>query len=131
MLLAAPSAIRAQDILARPLLELFHPLTVAKALCSAKDFENLAAVIIRDLQFPQLPIVPTECSEAAKQTESAFREILIKALERRLGIDEAKILRPPDKSEGVHTSYCPRCLQQFTEAASHCPDCGGRPLAKF
>src|SRR5205085_3826042 len=29
MLLAAPSAIRAQDILGRPLLEEFHPLAVA------------------------------------------------------------------------------------------------------
>jgi hypothetical protein len=131
MLLAAPSAIRAQDILARPLLESFHPLAVAKALCAPEEVDQLAATVLRDLQFPRLPVVPAECSEAAKQTELQFRETLLKSLRRKIGFVESNYMKAPVRSESVHTGYCPRCLQQFTESATDCPDCWGRPLLKF
>lgn len=125
MILAAPSAIRAQDILGRSLLEQFHPLTVTKALCSQQEQDRLASIIIRDLHFPRIPVTPPDSSDKAQQTESTFRATLLKHF------DDPKWLQPPEKTETVHTQYCPRCLQQFTEAATTCPDCGGRPLVKF
>jgi hypothetical protein len=131
MLLAAPSAIRAQDILGRPLLESFHPLAIAKALCTPKQFEELAAPVFRDLHFPRLPIVPAHANEAATNCESAFREMVIQSLRRKASVDDAKFLRAPEKTETVHTSFCPRCQQQFTDAGTTCPDCGGRPRVQF
>jgi hypothetical protein len=121
MLLAAPSAIRVQDILGRPLLEPFHPLAVAKTLCSAKDFKNLATHAIRDLNFPRLPIPQTSI-------ERTFRDAVLATLTRKLQISDAEILTAPQRSETVHTRYCPRCHQQFTDAATYCRDCGGREL---
>lgn len=125
MILAAPSAIRAQDILGRPLLEQFHPLAVAKALSSPVNHDRLASIIVRDLNFPRMPVTPTDSSDQAQQTESTFRKTLLKHL------DDPKWLKPPERSEAVHTQYCQRCLQQFTDAGTACPDCGGRPLVKF
>lgn len=125
MLLAAPSAIRAQDILGRSLAESFHPLAVAKALCSVEDFERFAGTVFRDLNFPR------GAASGAKSQEGMFQRQLLKGLETKLGLRAEKFLQPPQKSESVHTQYCQRCLQQFTEAATNCPDCGGRPLAKF
>src|SRR5205085_10268815 len=78
MLLAAPSAIRAQDILGRPLLEEFHPLAVAKALCRRVEFDRFARVAIRDLHFPILPIVPPAICEAAAEVEKGFREMIVR-----------------------------------------------------
>jgi hypothetical protein len=124
MLLAAPSAIRAQDILGRPLLEMFHPLAAARALCSQAEFEQLAPAVIRDLHFPRFPLL-------ANETETTFRNLLLKGMRSATSLDDSEFLKVPEKSEAVHASYCQRCLQQFTEAAADCPDCGGRPLVNF
>lgn len=125
MLLAAPSAIRAQDILGRPLLEQFHPLAVTKALCSQQEYDSVASVAVRDLHFPRMPITPAGASDKAIETEAVFREMILKHF------DDAKWLKTPERTEAEHSQYCARCLQQFTEAAADCPDCGGRPLVKF
>jgi hypothetical protein len=125
MLLAAPSAIRAQDILGRPLLEQFHPLAVAKALCSSEEHSRLTSMIVRDLHFPRMPVTPPDSSDQANETEAVFRKMLLKRF------DDPKWLQAPEKTEAIHSQYCPRCLQQFTDAATNCPDCGGRPLVKF
>jgi hypothetical protein len=122
MLLAAPSAIRAQDILARPLLENFHPMAVAKTLCSETDFEKLAGRTIRDLEFPPLPMATHE---------QRFRQNLLETLVANLDLTRkvSDYIATPKRSETVHVSYCPRCLQQFTKQAVACHDCGGRPLS--
>ena len=127
MLLAAPNAIRAQDVMGRPLLEHFHPLTVAKALCRERDYQRLAPLIARDLNFPRLPIVPPDAPELASQIEEAFR----RTLREKLSLDDPRFQAAPKKTEDEHVAYCPRCLQQFTAAAVDCADCGGRPLVKF
>jgi hypothetical protein len=125
MLLAAPSAIRAQDILGRPLLEPFHPLAAAKALCSQEEYDRLASIVVRDLHFPRMPVTPPDSPDKATETESGFRKMLLKQF------NDPKWLNAPERTETVHSQYCPRCLQQFTDAGTTCPDCGGRPLVKF
>ena len=131
MLLAAPSAIRAQDILGRPLLESFHPVAVAKALCKEDEFEKFASVAIRDLKFPRMPIAPNGAAEGAVEVEREFRAMVLQSLKHKVAFAEANISKAPERSEAVHPAYCPRCLQQFTESATNCPDCGGRALVKF
>lgn len=116
MLLAAPSAIRAQDVLGRPLLESRHPLAVAKALCREEAFKKVAPGITRDLKYPRLPV---------SETELTFRSLVLKAL----GMEE--LIEPPVASEAANTKYCPRCLQQFTAAGTTCRDCGERELVPF
>jgi hypothetical protein len=116
MLLAAPSAIRAQDVLGRCLLEEFHPLTAVKALCSEADLARVAEPILRDLRYPAGTI---------SETERTARLSLLK----ELGMEN--LLRAPKPSEAEHVKYCPRCLQQFTVAGTTCADCGGRELLKF
>lgn len=119
MALAAPSAIRAQDILGRWLLEEFHPLAVAKALCSGETFKNYATTVVRDLRYP-----PGNISAAAR----AQRETLLAEVSKQFQIsDEA----PPKATDSAHQQYCPRCLQQFTASATSCADCGGRALVEL
>ncbi|HKS37987.1 MAG TPA: hypothetical protein VJW76_12395, partial [Verrucomicrobiae bacterium] len=48
MLLAPPAAIRAPDVLGRHLLEPFHPLAVARILCSPKRFQDFARQVVID-----------------------------------------------------------------------------------
>jgi len=122
MLLAAPSAIRVQDILCRPLLEPFHPLAVAKALCPPDQFTPLASQTIRDLTYPR---------QKLNTVESAHRDTLLKTITTQLELDPADFLQPPKPTESTHTKYCPRCLQQFTQHAASCPDCGERELNRF
>lgn len=123
MLLAPPSAIRARDLLGRTLLEEFHPLCAAHALCSARDFETLAPVVVRDMRYPLLPVFPAGSPESARRIEEWFRTELLQ-LAARL----SPATPPPVRSDPTHQRYCPRCWQQFTAEATVCPDCGGRPL---
>lgn len=109
--LAAPSAIRAQDILARPLLEEFHPIALEP---------ELKTWVARDLMHPRLPLA----SPQARETEEWFRAELLKL------VGEVKD-QAQSPSEPENTAYCPRCLQQYTEQAVACADCGGRALVGF
>ena len=59
MLLAPPAAIRAPDLLARHLLQNFHPLAVAQVLCSPGGFKSVARQALLDLRYPLLPVCPT------------------------------------------------------------------------
>lgn len=114
MLLAAPSAVRAQDILGRPLLEEFHPLAVAKALCLDADFQTLAPQILRRAKFPPGNAAPDDR--------------FLSEIESNLRISAADFVKPPAPTDPSHKRYCARCLQQFTADAKVCNDCVGRPL---
>ena len=133
MLLAPPSAIRAHDLLARRLVENFHPLVVAEVFCPGAPLHRLARRVLLDLCFPLLPSAPS--SEAAVvQPEEWFRGVLSEECERaveRAGLKPSELTQPPARSEATHRSYCPRCDAQFVVEAGTCADCGGRALAAF
>ena len=133
MLLAPPTAIRAHDLLARRLVENFHPLAVAEVFCPDPSFKRLARRVLLDLRFPVLPSVPS--SEAAvAQTEEWFRAVLLEECEKAVehaGLKPSELTQPPERSEAAHRSYCPRCDAQFVVEAGTCADCGGRALAAF
>jgi len=131
ILLSPVTAIRACDVLSRPLLEAYHPLAVAKIFCPTKQFEAMARHYWRELRYPALPICPRE-DRVALETEGYSRTVLQDAAEhflKRSGIDTDALINPPLPADDTCLSYCPRCLAQFTTREGICADCGGLVLA--
>jgi hypothetical protein len=128
-----PAAIRAHDALSRRLLVTYHPLAIARILCSAESFREFASATLRDLQWPVPPACPSDDPEHSR-TEAFFRIRLQHALERVIresDIDPADLLLPPAREEEDGRSYCPRCLCQFLIEEGTCESCGGIPLRPF
>jgi hypothetical protein len=133
MLLAPPSAIRAPDLLARHLLENFHPLAVAQVLCSPGRFKSFARQALLDLRYPLLPVCPTNEPEPMA-TEQWFRSARQEAAEKfvqRAGLKPDELTAMPGPTEPANQSCCPRCGAQFIRCTGTCLDCGGRPLQPF
>ena len=132
MLLAAPTAMRAHDILMRRTVEHFHPLALAKVLCDAGPFQELARHVLRDLRFPIEPLAPgpAEMQAAVAWSQSAWRAA-VEAFLHQTGFSIEEHLRAPARSEPGHLAYCPRCHAQFVVTEATCGDCGGRRLEKF
>jgi hypothetical protein len=133
MLLAPPTAIRAHDLLARRLVEQFHPLAVAEVFCPGAPFHRLVRRVLLDLRFPMLPSAPSPEATVA-QTEEWFRSVFLDECERaveRAGLKPSDLTRPPARSEPDCHSYCPRCDAQFQVETGICADCGGRALVAF
>jgi hypothetical protein len=133
ILLSPATSVRAHDALARPLLETFHPLAVARVLLAPAQFQKFARRILLELRHPCLPICPT--TEAGPQAvESQARAALQAAVEQFLKehrVDPADLIRPPAPTDATCQSFCPRCDTQFTTATGLCTDCGGLPLINF
>ena len=133
MLLAPPTAIRAHDVLARHLLETFHPLAVAQMLCSAEIVKAFARAVLLDLRFPMLPICPTSEANACA-TEQWFRTTRLQAMQKFIcdaGLSLMDLTASPLRTDQENQSFCPRCGAQFVMTAGVCADCGGRPLERF
>lgn len=133
MLLAPPTAIRAHDVLARHVLETFHPLAVARVLCPAEIFKAFARAVLLDLRFPMWPICPVNDGSACA-TEQWFRSVTLEMMEKFVcdaGLASMDLTAPPLPTDGENRSFCPRCGAQFVMMAGVCPDCGGRPLEPF
>lgn len=133
ILLSPATAIRASDILSRPLLEEFHPLTLSRVLCTAGQFVEFAQFCLREARHPAKPWCPNP-DPAASQVESRARERLRSSIEQFIkssGLDPAKLDGPPERSDASCMYYCPRCLTQFTAGSGVCEDCGGLELVPF
>jgi hypothetical protein len=133
VLLSPASAIRARDLIARPLLERFHPLAIARVLCLDTTFGRMAEGFLRELRYPALPLCPRP-EPAAQAAERYARDLSRKALEgflRRNSLDPDKLLSVPQPSDETCRSFCPRCQTQFTAARGTCQDCGGVELIPF
>lgn len=133
MLLAPPTAIRAPDILARPLFERYHPLAVVKVLANSNEFRRFARRLILDLQYPVLPVCPTD-HPAALAAEAYFTGVHRQASEdflQQCGENVSELIAPEAPSEPANQSFCPRCGTQFVKRSGECVDCGGRPLHLF
>jgi hypothetical protein len=133
MLLAPPAAIRAPDVLGRHLLETFHPLGVARIVCSPKWFRDFAHQTLIDLHYPLFPVCPATES-APIETERWFREATLAEVEEFLkkeGLKARELVAAPQPIEPANLTYCPRCGTQFVTHEGTCADCGGRPLQMF
>ena len=113
-------AIRVMDSLAHDLVAGFHPVTVAGAVCSAKEFEAFAGEQLRAMKF--------SLSGTNWYTEQVQRA-LASMLEKK-GIPPRRLLEAPER-EGDCVQYCPRCRAQYTKARAECADCGFGPLMEF
>lgn len=125
ILLVPTASIRANDYLSCYLLGGFHPLAVAKALCSQKDFELIARRFILDAQYPIQPVCPADDMEISN-TEKWFREAYLLLMEdfiKRTGVDIEVLTFPPKQGCSSAISYCPRCHTQFAIAEGRCFDC--------
>jgi len=131
ILLSPATAIRAIDLLSRPLLEAYHPLAVAKILCPEPGFRALASHYLREIRYPALPICPRPESAAIEKEMRALLQREVEGLLAKAGLDPEELIRPPMPAESGCLSYCPRCLAQFTISAGACEDCGGIPLVPF
>ncbi len=132
VLLSPADAIHARDKLSHPLLGEFHPLAVARAVCGPARFEQFAAHVWRDLEYPILPVCPV-ADGAPQEIEAWFRACLRGQMEKFLtdaGVETAPWLRPPAPDHPSSRSYCPRCLGQYVMATGFCADCG-RPLVAW
>ncbi|MGH7973260.1 MAG: hypothetical protein ACREIC_31465, partial [Limisphaerales bacterium] len=133
VLLSPVSAVRALDLLSRPLLERFHPLAVAENFCKPRQFRDFAAAVLRELRHPGLPTSPTGEPRAA-ETEASWRKLWLSEVEsflRKHGLSPEELMRPPLLTEPGCVSYCPRCLAQFTSPTGVCQDCGGVALLRI
>jgi hypothetical protein len=133
VLLSPATAIRALDVLSRPVLETFHPLALAKVFGREQQFTDLAGSMLRELRHPALPVCPRE-EASAQKAERYSRELLLKVVERFLkenGLDLTHLMRSPTPIDESCRSYCPRCLAQFTTDKGVCADCGGLPTIPF
>ena len=130
IMLSPVTAIRAADILSRPLMETFHPLAIAGVFCSQKKLRQLAGPVWRDIQFPSLRTEGAALSAADQESHAAFRKTVENFLKRNK-IYPQELLRPPQPLDETCAAYCPRCLSQFMKTEGGCPDCGGLPLEAF
>lgn len=133
VLLSPVTAIRARDILSRPLLETLHPLAVARVFCPAKQFQSLVGKVFREVRFSELSgNSPTKDAvlEAKRFSHSILRQELESFLKRN-GTALEELLRPPLRTDESCVAYCPRCLAQFVKVEGACPDCGWNQLVAF
>ncbi len=133
MLLAPSSAIRAVDVLSKPLLEEIHALAAAHVLLQPAAFREFARHVLLDLRHPILPACPAT-AEMAVRTEHWFREATREAAEQFVkdsGLDLEVLLAPAAPAEQASTAYCARCGAQFINTSAFCADCGDRPVQQW
>ncbi len=130
ILLSPANAARALDLLSRPLLEAFHPLSVAQRFCSEVEFRRMASEYWRDLNYPAANGLQADDSPAL-QAERLTRESTRSEVEVFLaknGIRTADLLSTPAINDPTCRAYCPRCQAQFVTMETPCVDCGGVKL---
>jgi len=130
VMLSPVTAIRALDILSRPLMETFHPLALAGAFCAPEKLRELAAPVWRDIRFPASRGGDSVSSAAEEESRAVYRKTVENFLKRNK-INPDELLRPPQRLDETCAAYCPRCLAQFVKVEGGCPDCGGLPLETF
>ena len=129
VMLSPVTAIRALDILSRPLMETFHPLAIAGVFCAPEKLRQIAAPVWREIRFPA-PRGGADASAADAEARAAFGKTVENFLKRNK-INPDDLLRPPQPLDDTCAAYCPRCLSQFVKLEGGCPDCGGLPLQAF
>ena len=114
------AAIRTCDTLCHDLAGNFHPVAVAGAICSDKEFEAVAGEQLRQGKF----------SAFANQWYQKKLEALIEQVIRQRGLEPERLLAPSAQLSGC-VVYCPRCLAQYVAERAECTDCGYEALVAF
>ena len=114
------------DVLSRPLLESYHPLAIAKLLCSDRQFVGLAGDCLRAARHR-----PSAIESETEQFWRVARQGALENFLEQVGFDSKQLLRPPMPADETCLAYCPCCLAQFTTRSGTCEDCGGLTLESF
>jgi len=128
VVLSPVAAVRACDSLWNGLFHGFHPVAVARVLCSDEEFEVFAARYLREMQYPLPTVLALE-----NETQRYFRERSTKVLGAMLAAHKKleKITRPPQPESTQSAMYCPRCWSQYHSEIRVCRDCADLPLERF
>jgi hypothetical protein len=113
------ASIRATETLARPFLEGFHPLAVAKVLLTDDVFKRVAAQHLRRLSVRIKSTTDPGERECFSRLETAMRTFLSEQK-----TDVKALMAPPEPGDPACRSFCPRCGSQFTFEKGTCSDCG-------
>lgn len=130
MLLFAPAAMRAKDLITAPALSHFHPLALARVLMHPEAAKRYAKDLLREHRWA--PPAPTNkakieaISEGRSQLESAVEDFC-----RAQGWQIEELLQPPARTDPDSQSYCPRCLSEYLKESGACGHCGQVPLQPF
>lgn len=127
------TAMRAHDLLSRPLFEEFHPLALAKVFCNEAQFRQFAGAVLRDIRHPREPVCPSN-DDLFCATERYWRKLLQLKAEQFLRDAAAEpdgLCAPPRRADEACQSFCPRCEAQFTTLSGVCSDCGGLTIIPF
>jgi ABC-type multidrug transport system fused ATPase/permease subunit len=133
ILLSPATAMRAHDVLSRPLLETFHPLAVAQVFLRKERFRPFARRLLLDIRHPAPPVFPTN-DPVACSADRSWRAAMQAAMEdslKRHGCNPEELCRPPLPLDQSCCAFCPRCEAQFTTSSARCADCGGLPVVAF
>lgn len=132
ILLSPPAALHATKYLARDIGNGYHPLALAAARCSNKDFRALASWILREVMFvPETGVnLDSQGADCTRWFSRRFCEA-VSALVRKKGQDPEELVAPPLRQSESVQSYCPRCLSQFVIPDGVCTDCGRVSLRPF
>lgn len=134
MLVLAPVVtIRACDLLSKNLFFSYHPLAIAKVLCSKEAFLSFSKSILIDIKFPLISTCFIN-EIAPKACEEWFRKIFIEIVEKfikQAGINYSELIKPPLPTNEKCLSYCPRCHHQYLVVEGECINCGDMPLHPF
>lgn len=132
MLLLPVAAIRTCDVLIGSALAHFHPLVLARILCSENDFRAEALQELRTLQFQSTTNNDDAAPEHALRDEFAYRiATRLTAYLAQVGVSMTDAVQPPLPDGADCVAYCPCCHAQFAEAAARCVRCGDLAVEPF
>ena len=124
MALCPPVAIRTCDLLSLDAMSRFHPVLTGSLLLG-DNAVSFYGPIVRDLQHPlSCGRNDSATLEVASWHASAERTAIAAFLKTEQPSAFEACLTPPAWDK-ISTSYCPRCLCQFTVSSGECPDCPG------
>ena len=121
--LSPPQAVRALDLLARPLFAGLQPVAAAALLAPAERAAVARATLV-DLRHPRSSADGN--GPIGSACERWFREAAGRALAAALareGLSPDVLLAAPAPEDPRRRAYCPRCGTQSDESAGVCDDC--------
>jgi hypothetical protein len=128
--LSPPAAVRSGDVLMRDLLASFHPLAVARATGCEASSRAYVSKTLRQLFFPAEFEKPDAACPVAVWVKHEWLSTVRDWAAAEFG-DIQPLVVTPSRKYTASLSYCPRCLEEFVQERTECPDCPGVLLSSF
>lgn len=122
MSLFPPTSMRATDAITFPLLQMYHPVVLARCLLKLEDLQKFVLRHWRDLTHPRRHRI--EVSAEARNIASLHAVRVQRSFKKWAESQNLLLSVPFDKTELESQSYCPRCHDEFIRLDLECPSCG-------